>query len=108
MIKHDLFKLLIDLLLFPQDYITLSLNGLGLEFRVLQDIGEYVDCSRDIGVKGLGIVDGVFTLYVNVSACFTRGREKITEVYAFKWPPMFSISSSNCCCVRFLVPYARL
>ena len=68
MIKNDFFELLIDLLLFPQNYIALSLNGVWLEFRVLQDIGEYIDCSRDIGVKGFGIVDGIFTLYWKISA----------------------------------------
>jgi hypothetical protein len=35
---------------------------LGLKLRVLQDVGEDVDSSRDICVEGLGIIYGVLTL----------------------------------------------
>ena len=73
MIKNDFLELLVDFLLFSQNYVSLSLDGLGLEFGILQDIGEYVDRSRDIGVEGLGVVDGVFTLYRKISTVPIQG-----------------------------------
>lgn len=62
MVENHLFELLVDLLLFSQNYVTLSFNSLRLEFGVLEDVREDIDCSRDVGVEGLGIVDGVFAL----------------------------------------------
>ena len=67
MIKDNFLKLFVDLFLFSEDYIALSLNGLGLKFRILQNIREYVYCSGDIRVEGLGIIDGVFALYMRIS-----------------------------------------
>ena len=41
----------------------------------MQDIGEYVDCSRDIGIEGFGIVDGILTLNWKINAASIK-REK--------------------------------
>jgi hypothetical protein len=54
--------LLIHLLGFSQDNITLSLNSLRLKLGVLKDIGEDVDGSGYICIEGFGIVYGVLTL----------------------------------------------
>ena len=62
-VEDDLLELLVNLLLLAQDHITLTLNSTGLELRVLKDIGEDVDGLGDIVVEGLGVVDGVFTLW---------------------------------------------
>jgi hypothetical protein len=61
-IEHNFLQLLIHLLRFSQDNITLSLNSLGLELGVLKDIREDVDGSGYICVEGFGIVYGVLTL----------------------------------------------
>ena len=45
MIENDFLELLVDLLLFAKDDIAFSLDGLILKFRILQDIGEYVDAG---------------------------------------------------------------
>jgi len=61
-VEHNLLQLLVNLLGFSQDHVTLALDRLGLEFRVLEDIGEDVDSRRNIRVEGLGVVHGVLTL----------------------------------------------
>lgn len=62
MVEDDFLELLVDLFLLTEDNVALSLDGLGLEFRVLQNVGEDVHCGGDIGVEGFGVVDGVFAL----------------------------------------------
>jgi hypothetical protein len=54
--------LFVDLLRFSQDNITLTLNGLTLELRVLEDIGKYVDSRGYVGIESFSIVYGVLTL----------------------------------------------
>lgn len=61
-VENDLLKLLVNLLLLTQDHITFTLNGAGLELRVLKDVSEDVDGLGNVGVEGLGVVDGVFSL----------------------------------------------
>jgi hypothetical protein len=61
-VEDDLLELLVDLLLLTENDIALALDGLALELRVLQDIGENVDGGGDIVVEGLGVVDGVLAL----------------------------------------------
>lgn len=56
---------LLDFLGFPENDITLTLNGRSLELGVLENIGKDIDSLGDIGVEGLGIVDSVFPLYGN-------------------------------------------
>jgi hypothetical protein len=61
-VKDNLFELLVHLFLLAENDITLALDGLGLELRVLEDIGEDIDCRGDVVVEGLGVVNGVFAL----------------------------------------------
>jgi len=68
MVEDNLLELLVDLLLFAENDITLALDGLALELGVLEDIGEDVDGGGDVVVEGLGVVDGVFALWY-ASAC---------------------------------------
>lgn len=71
-VEDDLLDLLLNLLRLPQDNVALSLDGRLLELRVLQDIGEDVDKLGDVGVEGLGEVDGVFALIWSVIVqCFS-------------------------------------
>lgn len=56
---------LLDFLGFPENDITLTLNGRSLELRVLENIGKDIDSLGDIGVEGLGVVDCVFPLHGN-------------------------------------------
>lgn len=62
MIKHNFFQLLINLFLFSEDHISFPLNRCWLKFRVLEDIGEDVDGLGNVGIKGLRIVDSIFSL----------------------------------------------
>lgn len=67
-VEYNLFELLVNLLLFPENNITLAFNGGALELRVLENVGENIDGGRDIGVEGLGVVDSVLALHI-VSGC---------------------------------------
>jgi hypothetical protein len=110
-VENNLLELLVNLLLFAENDITLALNGLGLELRVLENVGEDVDGGGDVIVEGLGVVDGVFALLfpsIPMLAAAHHPMTARTDVYAFRCPPMFSISSSSCCCVRFWVPCASI
>lgn len=66
MIKYNLLELLVDFLLFPQNNIPLPLDRTSVQFRVLQDIRQDVNSSRDILVECLGVVDGLFSRSVGV------------------------------------------
>lgn len=68
-VKDDLLELLVNLLLLAQDDVALTLNGGRLKLGVLKDIGEDVDGLGNIGVEGLGVVDGVLALD-RLLACF--------------------------------------
>jgi len=48
MIKDDLFKLLVNLLLLSKNDITFSLNSCRLEFRILKNVGNDINGNRDI------------------------------------------------------------
>ena len=65
-IKYNFLELLVDFLLFPQNNIPLPLDRTGVQFRVLQDIRQDVNSSRDILVECLGVVDGLFSRSVGV------------------------------------------
>ena len=62
MVKNNFFQLLVYFFLFSEYDIPLSLDSLRLKFGILQDVGEDVDGSWDVGVEGFGIVDSVFSL----------------------------------------------
>jgi hypothetical protein len=61
-VKDDLLHLLIDLLLLPEDDITLAFHSGLFQLGVLENIGEDVDGLGNIRVEGLGVVDGVLAL----------------------------------------------
>lgn len=65
-IEYNFLELLVDFLLFPQNNIPLPLDRTSVQFRVLQDIRQDVDSSRDILVECLGVVDGLFSRSVGV------------------------------------------
>lgn len=73
-VKNNLLKLLVNLLLLAQDDVALALDGGRLELRVLEDIGKDVDSLGNIGVERLGVVDGVLALYI----------EKVSDELAIK------------------------
>lgn len=73
-VENNLLELLVNLLLLAEDDITLTLNGRGLELGVLENIGQDVDGVRDIGVEGLGVVDGVLALFSIRNARGNDGR----------------------------------
>lgn len=61
-VKYNLLDLLLNLLRFTEDDVAFALNGGLLELRVLENIGENIDTLGNIGVEGLGEVDGVLAL----------------------------------------------
>lgn len=65
-VEDDLLELLLDLLGLAEDDVALTLNGRLLELGVLENVGENVDALGDIGVEGLGEVDGVLARGVGV------------------------------------------
>lgn len=62
MVENNLLNLLLNLLRFAQDDVALTLNGRLLEFGVLQDVGQDIDALRNIGIEGLGEVNGILAL----------------------------------------------
>lgn len=62
-VEDDFLELLINLLLFTQNHISLPFNGGRLQLGVLKDVGENIDGLGDVGVEGLGIVNCVFPLH---------------------------------------------
>ena len=65
-IEYDLFQLLVNLLLFPEDNVALAFNSGLLELRVLQDVGHNVDGGGHILAEALGVVHGLFARGVRV------------------------------------------
>jgi hypothetical protein len=72
-IEHNFLQLLVYLLRLSQDNVTLALNGVGLEFGVLENIGEDVDGRGYVCVECLGVIDSVLTLqFLLASAMLIR------------------------------------
>lgn len=67
MVEDNLLELLVNLLLLTQDHIPLTLNGTGLQFRVLENVCEDVDGLGDVAVERLGVVDGILSLRKAIS-----------------------------------------
>lgn len=63
MVKDNFLELLVNLLLLPKDDVALSFYSLGFELGILQDVRQNVYGSRDIGIEGFGVIDGVFALW---------------------------------------------
>jgi len=59
MIEYDLFKLLVNLLLFSKDNISFPLNSCRLELRILENVGNDVHGNRNILSEALCIVHGL-------------------------------------------------
>lgn len=66
MVKDNLLHLLVNLLLLAKDDITLALNGGVIQGRVLENVGEDLNGLGDIGLEGLGVVDGLLAGSVGV------------------------------------------
>ena len=62
MVEDNLLELLVDLLGLAEDNIALALNCALIELGVLENVGEDVDSRWDIGVEGLGVIDGRLAL----------------------------------------------
>jgi hypothetical protein len=65
-IEHDLFKLLVDLLLLSEDDITFPLNSCRLQFRILQNVGNDINGDRNILSEALCIVHGLLARSVRI------------------------------------------
>lgn len=62
-VEDNLLELLVNLLLLAKNDVALTLNGLGVELGVLENVGKDVDGVGDVRVEGLGVVDGVLALW---------------------------------------------
>lgn len=78
-VEDDLLNLLLDLLGLAEDDVALALDGALLELGVLEDVGEDVDALRNVGVDGLGEVDGVLALW------WVRGADT-ADTAGWGWP----------------------
>jgi len=101
MIKHNLLKLLVHLLLFSKNNITFSLNRSVLKFRILKDIGNDVNSFRNVLPKALGIIHSLFTRRVRVQVCTQILDLKLecvlrTPVGAFKSHVLEEMSDTVC------------
>lgn len=65
-VKDDLLKLLVHLLLLTKDHVPLPLDGRLVELRVLENVREDVDSLVDVLVERLGVVDGLLAGGVGV------------------------------------------
>lgn len=65
-VKDNLFGLLVDLLLLPQDDAPLPLDRSRLEQAALEDVADDLDTLADVGPEGLGVVDGLLARGVGV------------------------------------------
>lgn len=66
MVENDLFQLLVDLLLLPQNDVPFPFNGRRVKLRVLEDITDNVDSLRNILLETLGVVDSLFPRCISV------------------------------------------
>ena len=71
-VENNLLELLVNLLLLTQDDVPLTLNGTGLQLRVLKDVCEDVDGLGDIVVEGLRVVNSVFPLEATISSTLSK------------------------------------
>jgi hypothetical protein len=62
-VEDDLLELFVNLLLLAKNDVALTLDGLGLELGVLENVGEDVDRVGHVRVERLGVVDGVLALW---------------------------------------------
>jgi hypothetical protein len=69
-IKDNLLHLLVNLLLLTENDITLTLDGIVVQGRVLENVREDLDRLGDVGLEGLGVVDSLLSrgICVQVSA----------------------------------------
>jgi hypothetical protein len=65
-IENDLFQLLVNLLLLPQNNISLSFNGRRVKLGVLEDVTDNIDRFWDILLEAFGVVDSLLAGCVGV------------------------------------------
>jgi hypothetical protein len=65
-VKHDLFQLLVNLFLLSEDDVSLPLDRIFLQLRVLQNVRDNADGAGDVLLERLGVVDGLFSRRVGV------------------------------------------
>jgi len=68
-VEDNLLDLLLNLLGLAEDDVALALDGRLLELGVLENVGEDIDALGNVGVEGLGEVDGVLALWNGQMAC---------------------------------------
>jgi len=68
-IENDLFVLLVDFLLLPQNDVSLPLNRTALELGVLKDVRNDVNGLRHILAEALGIIDSLLSRGIRVEMC---------------------------------------
>lgn len=103
-VKDDLFQLLVNFLLFPQDDIPLAFDGTRLQLGVLKDVAYDVDSRSHILLERLCVIDGLLPRRVSI--------QMSTEVFHFKLEGMLSTAVGSLeghmfkevgraiCCVR--------
>ena len=65
-VKDNLLHLLVNLLLLAKDDIALTLDGIVVQGRVLENVGEDLDRLGDVGLEGLCVVDSLLARGVGV------------------------------------------
>ena len=76
MVEHDLLQLLVDLLLLPQDDITLPLDSTTFKLGVLQDVANDVNCLGNVLTETFGVVDSLLARCVCI--------QMSTEIFDFQ------------------------
>lgn len=65
-VKDNLLKLLVNLLLLAEDDITLALDSTRLELASLENVGDDLDTLSNVLSERLGVVDSLFPRGVGV------------------------------------------
>lgn len=65
-VEDNFLELLVDLLLLPEDDITLALDGTRFEFAALKNVGNNLDTLANVLSERLGVVHGLFPRRVGV------------------------------------------
>lgn len=66
MVENDFFQLLVNLLLFPKNNISLPLDSRVLQLGVLKDVTDDIDGDGNILAETLGVVHGLLAGRVSI------------------------------------------